>query len=64
MSMQGSNREKHGEIGATVNLSTRLVLLFFGFSKSLAQVFAAESTLDHLQLTVETQLVKYSAFWV
>ena len=58
MSARGSNKEKHGEIGATANLSTWLVLMFCGFSKRFAQVFAAETTLDQLQLAVEVQLLK------
>ena len=63
ISARSSNREKHGEIDATANLSTRLVLLFFGFSKTFAQGFAAEATLNHLQLTVETQLLKRTLYF-
>ena len=62
MSARSSNREKDGELGATTNLSTRLVLLFFGFSKMLAQVFVADTKLNHLQLRVEIQLLKSKKF--
>ena len=57
MSARSSNREKHSEMGATANLSTRLVFLL-SVSKRLEQAFAAEMTLGHLQSTVGTQLVK------
>ena len=62
MNGRSFNREKHGEICATTNFFTRLLLLFCDFSKSLAQVFLAESTLDH-QLIRETQLT-YSRTYV
>ena len=62
MSAQSSNREKHGEIGSTVNLSIPLVLPFFGFSKRLAQGFAAETT--SLVNSENSAFKKYSTFWV